>query len=201
MAPSSPAGRRPFRLALLAVAGAVVIAAALMLTNPGFVPSLGDGPPIAGHVAHFVPVKAARPGPDLAWRDAEGNEMRLGDFRGRVVLINFWATWCIPCVRELPSMDRLQTKLGGSEFTVLAVNVDAGGKYAAEPFLAKLSLAALPLYLDQRAALSRAMGVSVMPTSILYDRNGRELGRLEGGAEWDSADALALVRYFLARKS
>ena len=155
----------------------------------------GGGPRVEGQVQHFA--LGARPKPATEWRDSAGGTVSLADFDGKVVMVNFWATWCAPCVRELPSIDRLQAELGGDDFTVVAINIDTGGEAVEAPFAKRLALENLALYLDPRGSASRAMGVNVMPTTVVFDRNGNDVGRLEGGAEWDSPEALALLRWFI----
>lgn len=132
--------------------------------------------------------------PEATFADADGATVRLSEFRGRVVLVNFWATWCAPCVREMPSLARLQERLGGPEFTVVAVSEDREGREVVVPFVNKHGLAGLPVYYDGSGTASRALGVTGIPTSLLIDRRGREVGRLQGAAEWDAPDALALIR-------
>jgi thiol-disulfide isomerase/thioredoxin len=139
---------------------------------------------VEGQVQNFL--LGNRPGPDAQWRSGEGAKVSLADFTGKVVMVNFWATWCAPCIRELPSINRLQAVLGGDDFTVVAINIDTGGEAVAAPFSRRLKISNLDLYIDPRGATSRAMGVNVMPTTVIYDRGGQEVGRLEGGAEWDS---------------
>jgi thiol-disulfide isomerase/thioredoxin len=150
---------------------------------------------VEGQVQNFL--LGNRPGPDAQWRSGEGAKVSLADFTGKVVMVNFWATWCAPCIRELPSINRLQAVLGGDDFTVVAINIDTGGEAVAAPFAKRLKIGNLDLYLDPRGATSRAMGVNVMPTTVVYDRAGQEVGRLEGGAEWDSPEALALLHWFI----
>ena len=112
------------------------------------------------------------------------------------MLVNFWATWCGPCIREMPSLLRLQKARGGADFTVIALSQDLRGWPVVTPFLEKNGLAELPVYVDQKTAISRAMKIKGLPTSILLDREGRELGRLAGHAEWDSREALALIDHY-----
>src|SRR5581483_9289869 len=116
------------------------------------------------------------------------------DFRGRVVLLNFWATWCVPCVEEMPSLDKLQAQLGSRDFTVLALSTDREGLSIVQPFVDKIGVRNLPIYLDQSRAAQRAFGLRGIPTTMLIDREGREVGRLEGMAHWDSPEAMALMR-------
>jgi thiol-disulfide isomerase/thioredoxin len=150
---------------------------------------------VEGQVQNFL--LGNRPGPDAQWRSGEGAKVSLADFTGKVVMVNFWATWCAPCIRELPSINRLQAVLGGDDFTVVAINIDTGGEAVAALFSRRLKISNLDLYIDPRGTTSRAMGVNVMPTTVIYDRGGQEVGRLEGGAEWDSPEALALLQWFI----
>ena len=111
------------------------------------------------------------------------------------MLLNFWATWCLPCLKELPSLDTLEEKLGGEKFQVVAIAADPRGPEAAREYLDRLEIKNLKLYADPSLRLASAMGgVDVLPVSILYDAKGREIGRLVGEADWASAEALRLVR-------
>ena len=151
-----------------------------------------------GEVKDFSVALLPEPAPDVSFIAADGSEMRLADLQGKVVLLNFWATWCAPCVREMPSLDRLQTDLGGEDFEVLAVSVDRGGLKTAGDFLKKHEIASLQTASDPRMAMFRALGGKVMPTTLLIGAKGEILGRLEGPAEWDSPEAKALVRAAIA---
>jgi len=153
-------------------------------------------PPLTGWMQNFILKQRITPAPPIAFRDPDGNEKVVSDFRGQALLINFWATWCAPCIRELPSLARLQTQMGNSRFTVLAVSTDTKGKTVAAPFLERLKLTNLPLYLDSEMEFARALGVKSLPTTILIDRTGNVVGSLAGLAEWDSAEAQALIDYF-----
>ena len=155
------------------------------------------GPPLAGWMKNFTPADAAGPAPELAVLARDGRRVALAGFRGRTVLVNFWATWCAPCLREMPSLVRLQEKRGGADFTVVALSQDLKGWPVVEPFLGQHKLTALPVYVDEKTAVSRALRVSGLPTSVLLGPDGRELGRLAGHAEWDSPEALALIDHYV----
>lgn len=153
-----------------------------------------------GEMADFVFAASPRGAPSDHFLH-EGREMSLAEFRGKVILVNFWATWCAPCLKELPSLDALEGDLGGENFTVIAVAADPKGPEAAREFLDKLKLKNLKLYADPKLALTIATGGSaVLPVSILYDAKGREIGRYVGEANWASLEAKALIRAAIAAK-
>lgn len=154
-------------------------------------------PKLVGQVQNFVLSQDAPRAPDEAWHDAGGAAVSLGDFRGKVVLLNFWASWCAPCLRELPSINDLEAKLGGDKFEVVALNLDRKGEALARPVIDKLNLDRLKLNLDPESRVARELGVRVMPTTIIYDSAGRELGRFQGAADWNAPEAIALVSFFI----
>jgi thiol-disulfide isomerase/thioredoxin len=188
------------RLALvMMLTGAAGTGAMLWLDRP--FAAEAERPPQAGDMRQFNLLSAPRPAPEVSFTDAAGREISLGDFRGKLVLVNLWATWCGPCVEEMPSLDRLQARLGGRDFTILAVSSDRAGAKVVEPFVRKLGLADLKVYLDPKSTVNRAFGVRGLPTSILIDAEGRELGRLEGGAKWDSPETIAFLKHFIAKSA
>ena len=135
--------------------------------------------------------------PDLAFEDAEGRPKKLSDWRGRTVLVNLWATWCLPCRKEMPALENLQTRLGGPNFEVVAVNIDTRDPEKPKNFLKEINLTRLGYFSDQKAkvfqdlkAIGRALG---MPTSVLVDSEGCEIATIAGPAEWDSEDAVKLI--------
>ncbi len=150
-----------------------------------------------GAIQHFSYTVPSRPVPPTPFVDAAGAAVSLSDFRGSVVLLNFWATWCAPCVREMPALDRLQAALGGEAFTVLVVSIDRGGAKVAAPFLKRLGVTRLRTHLDPKSKLARAFAIAGLPTSILIDGAGREVGRVQGPAEWDAPEARELIRHFM----
>lgn len=188
-------------MALLAgMVGAVVVAlVAWSVLSSGDRSSVGEraGPRLTGWMDNFILAEDRLPAPEATLVGRQGTEVGLADFRGRVVLVNFWATWCAPCLREMPSLERLQARLGGEAFTVIAASQDFDGWAKIAPFLDRHGLDRLPVYHDPKARLAQALEVRGLPTSVLVGRDGREIGRLTGPAEWDSPEAVALVRHYL----
>ena len=191
-------------LALGAAAILYVILSAALSGRQGQ-PDAGPAAPVfhdarlaGGAMEKFVFAASARTAPvEPFLRGSEATS--LSEFRGRTVLVNFWATWCAPCLRELPSLDALDADLGGEKFAVVAVAADPKGPGAAAAFLEKLNLRNLELYADPKLALVIATGGSAaLPLSILYDARGREIGRLAGEADWASNEAKALIRAAIA---
>jgi len=156
---------------------------------------LGAEPPVT-RTAGIDRFKGGEPKPikPFAFVDGQGRKVELADFAGRTVLLNLWATWCAPCVKEMPSLDRLQATLGGRDFQVVALSVDRGGRDTVEPFLKKLGIQNLELYFDQPSASMSALGPRGLPTTLLVGPDGKELGRVEGGVEWDSPEVVAFLR-------
>jgi thiol-disulfide isomerase/thioredoxin len=136
--------------------------------------------------------------PDLAFEDGSGQPKKLSDWQGKTVLVNLWATWCVPCRKEMPALDRLQTKLKGPNFEVVAINIDTRDPEKPKNFLKDANLTALGFFNDEKAkvfqdlrGVGRALG---MPTSVLVDAKGCEIATIAGPAEWDSDDAAKLIR-------
>jgi thiol-disulfide isomerase/thioredoxin len=154
----------------------------------------GTNPLSQGHMAAFVFRQEPETLPEIRFRDAEGKERTLADWRGKVVLLNLWATWCLPCRKEMPALDRLQQELGSDKFEVMAVSVDRKGIEASKKFLDDAQVSKLGLYVDQTTRLTSDLKAVGLPATLLIDAQGREIGRLLGPAEWDSEDAKRLIR-------
>ncbi|MEA2759192.1 MAG: hypothetical protein QOH65_1805 [Methylobacteriaceae bacterium] len=150
-----------------------------------------------GEVAALAVAKQSKPVTPLAFSGPDGEPQGLDAFKGRVVLLNLWATWCVPCRQEMPALDRLEAKLGGKDFQVVAVNIDTTRLERPKAFLKEVGVKALPYYSDAKAdvfyRLKQAGKVVGLPTTILIDRNGCEIGTLAGPALWDSPDGVALI--------
>ncbi len=144
-------------------------------------------------LGEFIPAQSPQPAPEISFTDIEGKAVALGDFHGNLVLVNLWATWCQPCVREMPSLARLQEKLGPG-LTLLAVSEDRGGIKTVQPFLEKIGLDKLKVYIDPKSDVGHAFKVRGLPTTLVIGGNGEILGRVEGAAEWDSPKMLAILR-------
>jgi thiol-disulfide isomerase/thioredoxin len=150
-----------------------------------------------GEVAALTMATAPLRLPDLAFEDSDGKPRKLSDWRGRTVLVNLWATWCVPCRKEMPALEGLQTRLGGPQFEVVAINIDTRDPEKPKNFLKEANLTRLNYFSDQKAkvfqdlkAVGRALG---MPTSVLVDGQGCEIGTIAGPAEWASDDAVKLI--------
>jgi thiol-disulfide isomerase/thioredoxin len=156
-----------------------------------------------GEVAAVAAANPPKLLPALAFKDASGAHKTLPEWRGRIVLLNLWATWCVPCRKEMPALDALQGKLGSDKFEVVAVNIDTRNLDKPKAWLGEVGIARLGYYADSSAkvfqdlkAIGKAIG---MPTTLLIDPNGCELGTLAGPAEWASEDAVKLIEAALGK--
>ncbi len=178
--------------------GAAVGSAILTMCAPLAISQAAEALPLTGSMAKFKPSAAnaasRSPVPDVTALDETGAEKRLSDHLGQIVLLNFWATWCIPCVKEMPALLRLQQRWQAEKAPalVLPISLDRAGLAKVQEFYAQHRLAGLPLRNDKGGAAGRAFALRGLPTSILIDRKGREIGRFEGDAPWDGPDAAAL---------
>ena len=136
--------------------------------------------------------------PNMEFETVDGQTMRLSDYQGQVVLLNVWATWCAPCIKEMPSLSRLQEMRGSPDFQVVTVSLDRTAEEAAD-WLTDKNITNLTPWHDGSFNLSAAVNAPGLPVTIIYNRQGREMARLNGDAEWDSAEALALVDYLAGR--
>ncbi len=183
------------RLKFLAIAGLVGLWSLALLRSNALA---GEHPPaLHGTMGQFTAITPLRPAPLAPLFGADGKKIDLSAYRGKVVLLNFWATWCAPCIREMPSLDMLHERLGGRSFAVVAVSIDRAGFARIKPFLARIRVTKLHVYLDKSSKLYRKFGVQALPTTFLIDHQGRVRGYLEGPAEWDSKEARALIRYYV----
>lgn len=142
---------------------------------------------------------APKPVPEIQFQDSDGKALTLQDFRGKVVLLNIWATWCIPCRHEMPTLDRLQAELGGPDFQVVPLSIDRNGFEAITKFYGEVGIKHLAIYLDSSTEAASKLGAVGLPTTLLIDRDGGEIGRLVGPAEWDSPDMVTFIRGYLPK--
>lgn len=144
---------------------------------------------------HEAPQAAAA----TPFQDADGKTLTLADFAGKVVVVNFWATWCAPCVEEMPTLDKLQATLGGENFAVVAISQDKEGLKVAQPFAKEQDWKNLPLYVEPATQFMRDAKLRGLPTTILVDRQGREVARLEGENAWDAPEVVKIVNDLIAK--
>ena len=140
-------------------------------------------------VLHAEPKRVS----NIPFLTENGAEKTLDDYKGRYVLVNFWATWCAPCRAEMPSLSTLQSTIGGSDFSVLTIATGRNTPAAIDKFFAEIGIGNLPTYRDPKQKLARGMAVLGLPASILISPDGREIGRLLGDANWSNASAFALL--------
>ena len=187
----------PRLIAILAVAGALSLAALYLIVRPqgndlepeGTVKAVQASPDAAA--GNFRAEKA--PLPDVSFQNGEGETLTLASFRGKWVLLNLWATWCTPCREEMPSLDRLQGELGGSDFMVVAVSMDRNGVALAKGFLAEVKAEHLALYADPSSKMMFAFKVFGLPTTLLISPDGEIVGRFVGPVEWDKEGPRAII--------
>ncbi|GAB2176204.1 TlpA disulfide reductase family protein [Dongia sp. agr-C8] len=156
-----------------------------------------EPPKFAGISADFSPIDPPEQIAAPNFQDKMGQSVSLDAFKGKVVVLNFWATWCPPCVAEMPALDKLQSELGGKDFAVVAVSTDRQGIKKSAPFYRRAGIKNLALYNDTRGNLQEAFQAKSLPLTVVIDREGRVVGRIEGAAQWDSAEAKALIAHYL----
>ena len=158
-----------------------------------------------GEVAALVVPASPRRLPELTFQDASGQNKTLADWRGRTVLFNLWATWCVPCRKEMPALDALQAKLGGAPFEVVSVNIDTRDADKPKTWLKEVNITTLAYYADPTAKVFQDLKVAGkaigMPTTLLIDGAGCELANLAGPAEWASDDAIKLINAAMSNKA
>jgi thiol-disulfide isomerase/thioredoxin len=193
---------------IAAICLSVLAAAGWFLINPGFdKANAGNTPNPAllqefakGEMANFTLTKSPAEVSGLVFADEKGQSRKFSDFHGKLILVNFWATWCIPCREEMPSLDALKTAFNGSSFDVVPISLDRDGAKPARKFMNRVKADHLALYLDPAGRTGRSMGAFGLPLTVLIGGNGKEIGRLVGPAKWSSPEAEALIRAALAQK-
>lgn len=179
---------------------AVVVVVAVGGAIAWMVMPSGGGPPIEGAIATYQP-RTPQAAPDISFSDEAGNRLTLADFEGKVVLLNFWATWCAPCVREMPELDALQATLGGDDFEVMALSIDREGADLVDPFFVQHGLSNLARYYDPTGRSPSAFESYGLPTTVVIDAAGDWVGTLQGPADWHADEAIALMRYYVEGSS
>ena len=169
------------------LASALIARKPLAAADPELAPQLGQ--------VQAVPGTAL---PDMQWRLPDGTVRTIADYAGKGVVLNLWATWCVPCVAEMPALDAMASAVQPS-VVVLPLSSDRGGAAAVERFYREHGVKNLPVLLDPTGAAARALGARGIPTTLLIDSTGRERGRLEGGADWDSDKTIAMVKQLADR--
>nr|WP_164924065.1 TlpA disulfide reductase family protein [Sinorhizobium fredii] len=159
------------------------------------------GPTLDGTPKGFVLSDDPRPVADVRFTEGDGRPRALADFGGKIVLLNVWATWCLPCRKEMPTLDRLQATLGGDGFEVVALSIDRQGAEAVKTFYWEIGVRNLAVRVDASGQALSALAAVGLPTTILIDAEGRELGRLIGPAEWDAPDMVSFLKSIVARKT
>ena len=178
------------KIFLMLIGAVAVIAAAMPVTAE-------DGePPIEGIVQNFEPLDKPLPVPPTPVVSKDEGPITLDRFQGKFVVLNFWATWCGPCIRELPSLNRLNAQFASDNFAVVLISQDRGGFKQTDRFLNKLKVNIADAFIDKKLKFSRAIAVRSLPTTILLGPDGNEIGRLVGSAEWDEPEAVALIDYY-----
>jgi thiol-disulfide isomerase/thioredoxin len=148
-------------------------------------------------VQHGVPKTIAA----ISFEDSQGRSRSLADFKGKVVALNIWATWCGPCRAEMPALDRLQAALGGRDFEVVPVSIDRGGIDLVKKFYAEINIRNLAIYVDTSGQVMRTLGAIGVPTTLVIDRAGNEVGRITGPAEWDAPEIAEFLKPIIAKQN
>lgn len=154
----------------------------------------GSGYTVPAATPSFTSIGQRQPLTNITFFDGSGAPRSLSAYRGKVVLVNFWATWCPPCVREMPSLSSLQTKLGSQPFEILALSQDRGGAATVKAFYTQQKISNLKVYLDQAGRAGREIGLRGLPTTILVDATGKEVMRIEGPVAWDDPAMVAGIQ-------
>ena len=149
-------------------------------------------------LGEFIPASPPQPAPELSLTDLDGKIASLADFKGKLLVLNLWATWCGPCLEEMPSLEQLQVNLP-DKLVVIAVSEDRGGSKIVLPFLSKLGLKKVKVYLDPKSDVGHAFDVRGLPTSIVIGADGKVLGKVEGAAEWDSVEMHGVLKPLLPK--
>ena len=195
----------PTHRVLLIAAGLVAFAVSLVgvwysLPPSETVPLLSETPPpaIVPRIFSLTPYAKPRPIANVGFEDGDGRKLGLADFRGKVVLLNIWATWCAPCRKEMPTLDRLQARLGSPDFEVVALSIDRDGQPVVRRFFDEMNVRTLKVYVDTSTEAMSKLAIVGVPTTLLIDRKGREIARYTGIAKWDQPDVVGAIERYIA---
>jgi thiol-disulfide isomerase/thioredoxin len=155
----------------------------------------------AGDMRKLIFHSAAMETTDATFTGEDGSEMRLADYAGKHIVLNFWATWCAPCRKEMPHLSALQTQMGSDNFEVVTIATGRNPRPAMERFLAEIEVDNLPLHTDPRQTLARNMGVLGLPVTVIIGPDGREIARMQGDADWSSDNAIAILQTLMGGDS
>jgi thiol-disulfide isomerase/thioredoxin len=178
---------------------AAMIFTFLLLKYPPSASNHNQAPKFRGEMSKIVLLQELSPAPLTTFLDSDEIAIDLSRFRGKVVLLNFWATWCYPCLLEMPSLNSLQAELGGKQFIVVALSIDRGGLAEVKRYFRKHELGELSLYRDPLGTVGRAFRLIGVPASYIIDHNGIVRGYFPGPADWNSSNARAVIRHFVAQ--
>lgn len=182
---------------ILVVLAGVVVALGMIWLAGRAQQQRAEAPPLDGPMSSFTLERPAADAPAVAFAALDGGETDFDAFEGEVLLVNFWATWCGPCIEEMPALDALAADLADRPFRVLAISIDRGGAAQVAPFLTEHGIDDLDVYLDPLGTVPRAFEAVGLPTTVLIDAEGRWVGSYQGAAPWDGPEAKALIGHYL----
>src|SRR5689334_9147391 len=184
-------------LTRLALGRFIHLSAFVAIAFMGATAGAAEPPKFAGMAGDFSPIDPPEQIAAPNFQDKMGQPVNLDSFKGKIVVLNFWATWCPPCIAEMPALDHLQSEMGGKDFAVVAVSTDRQGIKKSAPFYRRAGIKNLALYNDTRGNLLDAFHGKKLAITVVLDREGRIIGRIEGAAQWDSPEAKALIAHYL----
>ena len=185
---------------LLIAFGVPPVSSALKKTTEPQISPAANAPAAAHDPLALSIFEQPRDVPEIRFADRASRSLSLADFRGRVVLLNIWATWCVPCRKEMPTLDRLQARLGSDEFVVIALSIDRDAA-SVERFYREIGIEKLAIYRDPTGRVPNVLGIPGVPATLLINRDGREIARKMGEADWDGPAMVSLIGKTIAARS